>query len=129
MDIGRSKAAYYTFRVGPQLIVPISERLKLSLGAGVGMVYMGTTYVAQESVDLTDVVNQLTETDQSTHSVARPAYYGNADAEYWLTERSGFYLGATFQKSGNYDQTVGGRTAQIDLGSTYGLQSGITLRF
>ena len=123
------KGAYYTFRVGPQLIVPISERLKLSLGAGVGLVYIGTTYVAQESVDLTDVVNQLTENDESTHSVARPAYYGNADAEYWLTERSGFYLGATFQKSGNYDQTVGGRTAQIDLGSTYGLQSGITLRF
>jgi hypothetical protein len=123
------KGSYYTFRVGPVFKIPITERLKLSLGAGVGMIYIGTTYIAQESVDLTDVATPLQELDQSTHSVARPAYYGDADAEYWLTERSGFYLGATYQKSGNYDQTVGGRTAQIDLGSTYGLQSGITLRF
>jgi hypothetical protein len=123
------KGAYYTFRVGPLLKVPITERLKLSFGAGAAVNYIGTSYIAQESVDLTDVSNPLLANDVSTRSLLLPAYYANANAEYWMTERTGFYLGAMFQKSGSYDQTVVDRTASIDLGSAYGFQSGITLRF
>ena len=123
------KGAYYTFRVGPLFKVPITERLKFTVGAGAALNYIGTRYIAQESVELTDVTNQLQANDASNHSLAMPAYYADANAEYWLTERTGLYLGASFQKSGSYDQVVVDRTANIDLGSTYGFQSGITLRF
>ena len=58
-----------------------------------------------------------------------PGYYADAGAEYWMTERAGFYLGASYQKSGSFDQTLNDRTAKIDLSTTYGVQSGITLRF
>ncbi len=123
------KGAYYTFRLGPVIKLPLTERLKLSLGAGAALAFVGTTYSAEESVDLTDVTTTLATADYTNRSVLLPAYFADANAEYWLTERSGFYLGASFQKSGSFDQTVGGRTAQIDLGSSYGIQSGITLRF
>jgi hypothetical protein len=123
------KGAYYTFRVGPLIKLPITERLKLSLSAGAALAYVGTRYTVEEAVDLTDVSTTLTTGGESSRSVLLPAYYADANAEYWLTERSGLFLGASFQKSGSFDQTVGGRNAKIDLGSSYGVQSGITLRF
>jgi hypothetical protein len=123
------KGAYYTFRFGPEIRVPLTERLKFSLGAGAAIVYIGTRYVVQESATVDGLSSPLGITAADTHNIWMPAYYANADAEYWLTERTGFYMGATFQQSGSYDQTLYGRTAQIDLGSTYGLTSGFTLRF
>jgi hypothetical protein len=123
------RGAYYTFRVGPLIKLPITERLKLSLSAGAALAYIGTRYTVEEAVELTDVSTELTAGAESNRSVLLPAYYADANAEYWMTERSGLFLGASFQKSGSYDQTVGNRTAQIDLGSSYGVQSGITLRF
>ncbi len=123
------KGAYYTFRLGPMFRFPLTERLKLSLGVGAALAYVGTEYIAQESVDLTDVMTPLQTANVDTHNKMLPAYYADADAEYWLTERTGLYLGASFQKSGSVNQTLDGRTAVIDLGSTYGIQSGFTLRF
>ena len=58
-----------------------------------------------------------------------PAFYADLDAEYWLTDRTGFYLGASLQKSGSYDQTLGDRTAKIDMGTASGIQTGLSLRF
>jgi hypothetical protein len=123
------KGAYYTFRVGPMLQFPITERLKFSLGAGVGLAYVGSDYRVDEEMTLPDTETVVQTQDDSVRSAWLPCFYVDADAEYWLTDRTGFYLGATAQRSGSYEQTVGGRTATIDLGSTYGLQSGITLRF
>jgi hypothetical protein len=123
------KGAYYTFRLGPMLEIPLTERLKLSFGAGAALVYFGSRYIAHEEVDITDVSTAVQTDEESDRNVMLPLYYANADAEYWLTERTGLYLGASYQKSGHYDQTLNGRTATIDLGSTYGISSGITLRF
>jgi len=123
------RGGYYSIRLGPMLKVPITERLKVSLDVGAALNYIGTQYTAEESVDLTDVNTPLQVTAVTNHSLAMPAYFADANAEYWLTERTGLYLGASVQKSGSYDQVDFGRTANIDLGSAYGFQSGITLRF
>jgi len=37
--------------------------------------------------------------------------------------------GITAQKFDGYDQTVGARTARIDLGSTVGIRGGISVKF
>jgi hypothetical protein len=124
------KGAYYTFRVGPLFQIPITERLKFSLGAGAAVAYVGINFIVQETlVDLVDVTSSVDTVEQKQHGIFLPAYYADADAEYWLTERTGFFLGANYQKSGSFDQTLNERTAKIDLSTTYGVQSGITLRF
>ena len=64
-----------------------------------------------------------------THSVLLPALYVDADAEYWLTERAGLFLGATYQRSQSFNQDLGGESATVDMGSTSGITSGLTLRF
>ncbi len=123
------KGAYYTFRLGPAFLIPLSERLKINIGAGVGLAYVGSDYLAEEDIVLPDTETTVTTQAVSARSAWLPVVYADADAEYWLTERTGFYLGASAQKSGSYDQTLDGRTARVDLGSTYGITSGITLRF
>ena len=124
------KGAYYTLKIGPMLQIPITERLKFSMGAGAALALVGTRYMVDETLQVGDVNEATVETiGEQSRFVMLPLYYANADAEYWVTERSGFYLGVNGQKSGSYDQSVGGRTATINLGTTYGVQSGITLRF
>lgn len=123
------KGAYYTLRVGPMLQFPITERLKISLSAGAGMAFVGSDYLADEEIILPDTTTTIETQEASVRSAWMPVFYADLDAEYWLTERTGFYLGAAAQKSGSYDQTLDGRTAKIDLGSTYGVSSGFTLKF
>jgi hypothetical protein len=123
------KGATYNFRVGPQLQIPISERFRLSLSVGAAVIYVGSRYVVDEILTVDDTTAPIETIEEKDHSVLLPAYYADADAEYWLTERAGFFLGANYQKSGSFDQTLNDRTAKIDLSTTYGVQSGITLRF
>ena len=123
------KGAYYAFRLGPMFQIPLTERLKISFGAGAALAYVGADYVASEEIDLDEVLSPVQTADLDHRNVVLPAFYADLDAEYWLTERTGFYLGGTFQKSKSFEQTAGGRTATIDMGTASGLTTGITLRF
>jgi hypothetical protein len=127
------KGAYYTLRLGPMLEIPITERLKFSVGAGAAVALSGTRYIVDETIVLVNVPAYpsagITTSEETEKFAVLPLFYADADAEYWLTERSGFYFGADFQKSGSYEQTLGGRTANVDLGTTYGVSTGLTLRF
>jgi hypothetical protein len=93
----------------------------------------GTRYIVDETIVLVNVPAYpsagITTSEETEKFAVLPLFYADADAEYWLTERSGFYFGADFQKSGSYEQTLGGRTANVDLGTTYGVSTGLTLRF
>jgi hypothetical protein len=123
------KGAYYAFRVGPMFQLPLTERLKISFGAGAALAYVGTDYTVSEQIELDEVLSPVQTAELDHRNVLLPAFYADLDAEYWLTERAGFYLGATYQKSKTFEQTLGGRTATIDLGTTSGLTTGVTLRF
>ena len=123
------KGASYTLRVGPLLQVPLSERIKVTFGAGAALVYVGSRYIADETADIEETTSTLQTVEEKDRRVLLPGYYADAGAEYWITERAGFYLGASYQKAGSFDQTLNDRTAKIDLSTTYGVQSGITLRF
>jgi hypothetical protein len=61
--------------------------------------------------------------------VLLPAWYADLDAEYWLTERAGLYLGASYQRCESFNQNLGGESATVDMTSTSGITSGLTLRF
>jgi hypothetical protein len=123
------KGSYFTFRAGPVFQVPVTERLKLSLGFGAAVAFVGSTFKIDEEIVQDDVTAPITYVDEKTRSVLLPAFYVDADAEYWLTERTGLYFGATYQKSKSFEQTLADHSATVDLGSTSGIQSGFTLRF
>jgi hypothetical protein len=68
----------------------------------------------------------------SGHSSDTEVLYGayvDARLRYDYSENWGVYLGAQFQSLNSMQQSVGGRSAQFDPGTTLALSTGITWRF
>jgi len=59
-------------------------------------------------------------------------YYGALDAEFWLTERTGFFAGVTIEDSGKevvLSSGGSGRRAVVELPSGTGFRAGISVLF
>jgi hypothetical protein len=126
------KGAYYTFRVGPTIWIPITTRLRASLSLGAALVYAGTTYSVTQTFT-PELRADSTETDTSAVYKLLPGYYADASLQFDLTDRTGFYAGAVFQSAGSYKQNVNSTTAdyatKIDLSNQNGLRAGMSIRF
>ncbi len=145
-DRWKLKGAYYTFRVGPTVWLPISKRIKLSLSAGAVMVVAGTYYSVTQTfepplgAEITDapvVVSgtDYTSNDSNSSSVYKfmPGYFADASVQFDLTDHAGFYAGAVFQSAGSYTQQLETDTlhylTKVDLTRQQGLRAGMTIRF
>lgn len=126
------KGAYFLMRIGPSLRAQLTERLGLSASFGLAGAYAGSTYSAVESFavpNLTDVLVKTADPEQSSANKFLSGYYADVNLELAINERTGFYGGVSAQKIASYDQTLGGRTARIDLGSSVGVRGGVSFRF
>jgi hypothetical protein len=130
------KGAYYNMQFGPTFRYRFNDRWAVSGGAGFSLAYVGTIFKADEQV-LPRAVALLDFDIETLHSVEEnnthkfvPGYYVNFNAEYWMTERTGFYFGMNRQELGTYHQNpLSDRTAKIELGKSSGWQLGIMTRF
>jgi hypothetical protein len=126
------KGAYFTFRAGPTVWLPITTRLRASVSVGAAMVYSGTSYTVTQSFQPT-IGAEITDTSSSEAYKLLPGYFADATVQFDLTERTGFYAGAVFQSSGSYTQTVDSANAhystKIDLANQSGVRAGLSIRF
>lgn len=126
------KGAYYTFRAGPTLWIPITTRLKASVSAGAALVYSGTSYTVSQTLDA-PLGNDITETSTNAAYKLLPGYYADATVQFDLTERTGFYAGAIIQSAGSYTQTIDTTNShystKIDLANQNGFRAGMSIRF
>ena len=125
------KGAYFTLRAGPVVTVPITSKFQASVSAGPALVYAGTTFSVTQTIQSPTINVSSVITDG--YSTVLPAYFGEANLEYWVTDRTGFYAGAIFQSSTNYNQTIhsvdGTYTTQIDLNTEQGMRMGMNFKF
>lgn len=126
------KGAYYTFRVGPTVWIPITTRLRASLSLGAALVYSGTNYTVTQTFE-PELGAEISDTSTSNAYKLLPGYYADATLQFDLTERTGFYAGAIFQSAGSYTQTVDTESAhyttKIDLANQNGVRAGLSIRF
>ncbi len=126
------KGAYYTFRAGPTVWIPITTRLKASISVGAALVYAGTNYTVTQSFS-PDLGPEITDTSDSDAYKLLPGYYADATIQFDLTERAGLYAGAVFQSAGSYSQQVQSENAnyatKIDLKNQNGVRAGLSVRF
>lgn len=126
------KGAYYTFRAGPTVWLPISNRLRASVSVGAAVVYSGTNYTVTQTFQ-PEFGAEISDTHTSAAYKLLPGYYADATLQFDLTERAGFYAGAVFQSAGSYSQTIANESAnyatKIDLANQNGLRAGMTIRF
>ena len=126
------KGAYFTFRAGPTLLLPITEHLRASVSVGAALVYAGTTFtVRQQFTPATGDAINLIESDSANHFL--PGYFADANIEYWLTDTAGFYAGAVYQNTGDFKQGVKADTmdfsTKVDMSNMSGLRAGINFKF
>jgi len=141
------KGAYYLMRLGPTFRYRFNDSFAVSGSVGLAQGYVGTTFKVDEAFDdyfdvyasdgitpvhlSTAVAAQVfrSKEENVTHKFVS-GVYGELNVEYWMTERTGFYVGVTQQTMREYSQTpLSGRTAKVDLGSTSGWKIGIMTRF
>lgn len=126
------KGAYYTFRAGPTLAYSFTEKLKASFSAGAAMVYAGSTFTIQQ--DFTPETGEtISNTVSDTKNRLLAGYFADANVEYWMTERAGFFAGAVFQSNGTYKQSVKAENvdyqSKVDLNNLSGVRAGMNIRF
>lgn len=130
----QSRGAYVTLRAGPTLFVPIGKGFSASLSAGAVIVYAGSTYSVTQNFkpETGDEVENYTSDGKSA---ILPGFYVDANLQWTMTETAGLYVGAVYQSSGDYTQTLESDdkevtyTNRIDLSSLQGLRAGVNFRF
>lgn len=126
------KGAYYTFRAGPTVTLPMTSRLKATVSVGAAVVYSGTSYTVTQTFTPASGA-EITDTNTSNAYKLLPGYYADATVQFDLTERTGFYAGAILQSAGSYTQNVEAANAnystKIDLANQHGIRAGMSYRF
>ncbi len=126
------KGAYYTFRAGPTLWLPITSWLRASVSLGAAVVYSGTSYTVTQTLQ-PDVGTEISDTSSNEAYKLLPGYFADATVQFDLTERTGFYAGAVFQSAGSYTQKVDTDNAhyatKINLANQNGVRAGLSIRF
>lgn len=126
------KGAYYTFRAGPELWIPINERFRIGLSFGAAMIYAGSTYTLTQTFD-PEFGPEVSQVDTSSIYKLRPGFFADASLQYDVTEKTGFFAGAVFQSAGNYTQRITTETAdastKIDFTNLNGVRAGMSIRF
>jgi hypothetical protein len=124
--------AYYTLRFGPQMTVPITAKFSASLSGGPALVYVGTKFTVNQTIN-PPTGNPVTSTVSGDYNTVLPAYFADADISYTLTDTTGLYLGAVFQSSRGYNQSIsspdGSYTDKVNFGNQEGVRAGINFKF
>jgi hypothetical protein len=137
------KGAYYTFRAGPMISIPLGSKFHIDISGGPILVYAGTTYrVTQtfdpQKIDLLNPANNgfgdpITEADSRAAYKFRVGLYADASLAYDLTDKAGFFAGAIWQTASSYVQSIDTMTARyaakVDLANQNGLRAGMSVRF
>ncbi|HTO05374.1 MAG TPA: hypothetical protein VL069_16820 [Opitutus sp.] len=128
------RGAYLSFRAGASLFVPISERFSAAFSAGAVLAYAGTTYDVNQSFK-PNTGDTIVDAMSSADDALLPGYYVDANLQFAMNETSGLYLGAVYQSSGDYTQTVTSEdglskySTRVDLSALQGVRAGVSFKF
>lgn len=123
------KGAYYLLRLGPSFRWQIHRRFSLSGSVGVAGAYLGSVYKAEEEMIDPEVKYHPGYKAELRMRKFMPGYYGELNAEFWMTYRTGLFVGGVFEKVGDYEQTLANRTAKVEVGSGLAYRFGVVHRF
>ncbi len=123
------KGAYFMVRFGPSIHAQLTERLGLSASVGLAGAFASSYYTVDESMALPDVGTAVSTSELSYTTKFLSGYYADLNMDWTANDRTGVFGGLGAQKLGAYNQTVGDRTANVDLGSTVGLRGGVNIKF
>lgn len=123
------KGAYFTGRLGPMVRSQFGSRFSLYASAGYAATLAGATLTVAERTQLENVRTAPALQTERQDSKLISGFYAEANAEFWLTEVTGFYAGISYFQRGKFDVEASGRLARVTLDNSTGVQAGIVFRF
>lgn len=126
------KGAYLTLRAGPWVRWQPTERLSFRFSAGASLSLLGLYMRYDERLQLTSLSTEITATEETEDKgYTMPGYFAGIDAEWWLTSRTSFFAGATYEDVTKKItlRSESERTAAVTIATGLGARIGITTRF
>ncbi len=122
------EGSLYGFNLGPFIELPLHDRVSLTLGGGLGVVYASTTYSYTDTVVVPGVVTavrsgRVAADDWLFSATARANLYV-ALSEAWSWE-----LGLAYQYAGNSRSTVQGKSSNLKLDGIMTVNTGLNYAF
>ena len=120
-------ATLYDFHLGPAVALNITRRLSLELGGGLAVGLVDSTFAFH------DMSPTALGTGSSSGSTSSTGWlvggYAEAGLAYRVAKAASLFAGAQFQYLGDFNQSVGGRSAQLDLSQSIFCVLGLELHF
>ncbi|MEQ2007906.1 MAG: hypothetical protein ABMA26_14000 [Limisphaerales bacterium] len=122
------EGSLYGFNLGPFIEIPLHDRVSLTLGGGLGVVYASTSYTYSETVVVPGVVTasrsgRVSADDWLFSGIARANLYV-ALSEAWSWE-----LGLAYQYAGNSRSSVQGKSSNLKLDGIMTVNTGLNYAF
>ncbi len=124
----RVSGSLYGFNIGPFIELPLHDRVSLTLGGGLGVVYASTTYSYTDTIVVPGVV---TATRSGRVSADDWLFSGLARANLYvaLSEAWSWELGLAYQYAGNSRSTVQGKSSNLKLDGIMTINTGLNYAF
>jgi hypothetical protein len=121
-------ASIFAFKLGPYLDYNLSERVVLTLGAGLTLAVVDSEFSFTEVNTIAGVGTQAFSGSNRTADLLVGGYVG-ARVAWWLTDNVSVFGGLSYQNIGSFNQSAAGRNARLDLGSTIQVNAGVGFSF
>ncbi len=122
---------YASVRAGLWVRTHVTRRLAVRASAGLSYSLLGVEMRYDERLLIENVVTTIAAAeDLQSDGVGISGYFASFDLEYWLTSRTGFFAGLTYERvARDLTLTIGGREADFSLASGAGFRVGLTTLF
>jgi hypothetical protein len=124
----RLSGQLFSLRLGPFAELNITHKLSLAASVGLTLAPATVDYDFSETATLSGG-GVIADSGHSSRTRLLYGPYAGATLNYDFTKCWGLYVGARFQNLTDLDQSVNGRNARLDLGSTMYATIGATWKF
>jgi hypothetical protein len=121
-------------RVGPYLDIPLSKRWMFTLSGGLALLEVNSDFSFDERVRIDSSVTLVSLPAERHHASGSSSdllvggYFGGSFS-YAFNDRFRLFAGAQLQSTGDYSQTVAGKTVVLDLSQSVFATLGATFSF
>jgi hypothetical protein len=112
-------ATLYDFHLGPTVSLDLAKRLSAELGGGLAVGVMDSTFAFHETPS----------SGSTSDTGCLVGAYAEAGLAYRVAKAASLFAGAQFQYLGDFNQSVGGRSVQLDLSQSIFCLVGLELHF
>ncbi len=124
----------FSARLGPYMDIPLNEHFTLSLTGGLLLEEIDSDFSFNESVTIDPSVTLVGLPAETRHGSGSAndllvGAYAGGKISYAFSERLAAFGGAQFRTSGDYSQTVSGKTATLDLSQALLVTLGLSYSF